>query len=155
MEDIEQLKSPAATLDKTAKQPNPFVLALLLTSILYLGVKHPSDNKEVVANNSSYGSTSLSSSVKKAVVLDLAQREGLPTTALKIVDAKKLTWVDGCLGMTEEKMSCNEALVPGWQITVVSGQKRWIYRTDASGSKVLLDRTTPFSPQKSKGIAIA
>ena len=41
MEEIKQSRSPTATLARTAKQPRPFVLALLLTGILYLGLTLP------------------------------------------------------------------------------------------------------------------
>jgi hypothetical protein len=33
--------------------------------------------------------------------------------------------------------------VPGWQIAVVSGQQRWIYRTNASGSVMKLENAIP------------
>lgn len=148
-------KSSAATLDQTAKQPNPFFLALVLTSILYFAVKQPFSNTPVVLFNSSSNSSLLSPSVKNAVMQDLSQRLGLPKSALEIVEAKQLTWLDPCLGINDSRQLCMEALVPGWQVTVANGKNRWIYHTDTSGSLIKLDTHKPMIDLKNQGIAIA
>lgn len=153
MEEINQNRSPTATLDPTAKQPRPLVLALLLTAILYFGVKQPSDRQKVVNYNTSTAQINLSVSVKNAVLQDLSQREGVPPTALTIVEAKQFTQSDRCSEVVLPK--CSETLVSGWQITVVSANKRWVYRINTSGSSIYLDKVIPSSEQKSQGISIA
>lgn len=148
-------KSSAATLEETAKQPNPFFLALVLTSILYFAVKQPISNPTIAVVDSSSTSSILSSSVKNAVMQDLSERSGLPKSALQIIEAKQLTWIDRCLEMKDTSDLCMEALVPGWQVTVASGKNRWIYHTDTSGSLIKLNTSKPSVDPKNQGIAIA
>ncbi len=155
MEEITTTGSPAATLNKTAKQPRPFFLALLLTSALYFGVRQPVSHTAVAVSESSQTNTSLSVSVKDAVIQDLSHREALPKSALRIVEAKQLTWFDRCLNIADSDVWCSQALVPGWQVTVASTQKRWIYLTNTSGSVVKLDNTIPSSSTKIQEVAIA
>ncbi|HEY9850572.1 MAG TPA: hypothetical protein V6D28_13990 [Leptolyngbyaceae cyanobacterium] len=148
-------KSLAATLEETTKQPNPFFLALVLTGILYFAVKQPVSNNALAVANSSNHISILSPSVKNAVMQDLSQRSGLPKSALQIVEAKQLTWLDRCLEMKNSRYLCMDALVPGWQVIVASGKNRWIYHTDTSGSLVKLDSSQPIAEPKNQGIAIA
>ena len=147
--------SPAATLNQTAKQPRPFFLALLLTSALYFGVRQPVSHTAVAVSESSQTNTSLSVSVKDAVIRDLSQREALPKSALRIVQVKQLTWFDRSLNIVDSDVLCTQSLVPGWQVTVASREKRWIYLTNTSGSVVKLDNMIPSSSQKTEEAAIA
>ena len=116
-------------------------------------MKQPFNQKSAVNYNTAVAQTNLSVSVKNAVLQDLSQREGVPPSALKIVEAKQLTQSDRCLEVFKAK--CSKNSVYGWQITVVSAKKRWIYRINASDSSIQLDRVIPSSEQKSQGIAIA
>ncbi|MBE9224998.1 hypothetical protein IQ264_06055 [Phormidium sp. LEGE 05292] len=124
---------------KTTRQPNPFVLALVFTTVLCFAVR-PSitrSNKVVVAPDAS--PTALSESVADAVVKDLSKRSGLPKSELKIVDAQQLILSDRCLISKNSNFLCVESEIPGWQITVASGKKRWVYHTNKSGSMLKLD----------------
>lgn len=78
--------------------------------------------------------------VGTAVLQEAAQQSGLATSTWQIVEAKQQTWPDGCLGLADLESVCTMALVPGWQVTAVNGDRRWVYRTNASGSVVKLDR---------------
>ncbi|MEB3277726.1 MAG: hypothetical protein VKK42_02240 [Lyngbya sp.] len=79
-------------------------------------------------------------SVANTVFQDAANRSGLPHSALRIVEAQSQTWPDGCLGLGEPGTLCTLALVPGWQVKIVSGRERWVYRTNESGSLMRLDQ---------------
>ena len=63
------------------------------------------------------------------------------TPQLKIVEARERIWRDGCLELPAERATCPMILVPGWQVTVESGQNRWVYHTDLTGGDLGLDRT--------------
>lgn len=156
MEQITRTGSAAATISETVKQPRPFFLALVLTGVLYLGVKQPLPNSNVAVSKSFQTNTTLSSSVKSAVMRDLSQREKLPESVLQIVEARQLTWLNSCLNIDRSDVSCSKVLVPGWQITVASGKKRWVYFTNTSGSLVKLNNSSKPSPSRNTlEIAIA
>ncbi|MGA9382183.1 MAG: hypothetical protein WBV73_25765 [Phormidium sp.] len=133
------IKATLNKTTKTSKQPNPLVLALVFTTILCFGVR-PSitgSSKVVVASGASQ--TALSKSVADAVVKDLSKRSGLPKSELKIVNAQQLVLSDRCLISKNSNFLCVESQIPGWQITVASRKKRWVYRTNNSGSMLKLD----------------
>jgi len=87
------------------------------------------------------GSTSVNSpqSIEAAVLQDAARRSGLSISALRIVQTQRRNWSDGCLGLGGPVDLCLNAIVPGWRVVVASGQQRWVYRTNQSGSVVKLD----------------
>ncbi|MFB2836976.1 hypothetical protein [Floridanema evergladense] len=139
---------------KTTKQPNPFVLALVFTTILCFGVRPSVNGSNRVVVTSRVAQTTLSKSVADAVVNDLSKRSGLPESELKIVDAQLLVVSDRCLNSKSSYFPCIESQISGWQITVASRKKRWVYRTNKSGSMLKLDNNlTP--KYQSQGNAFA
>lgn len=85
------------------------------------------------------GLSSLSRSVANAALQDASVRSRLPTSKIKIFWAEQKTWPNGCLGIDQPGVGCTQAQIPGWQVTVANGQKRWVYRTGLSGNNVQLD----------------
>lgn len=83
----------------------------------------------------------LPQSVATPVKQDAAKRLNLTTDQVRIVQADKKTWSDGCLGLYEPNILCSQATVEGWQVIVEANQQRWVYRTNSSGSIVKLDQT--------------
>ncbi len=89
----------------------------------------------------------LPKSVARAVTRDLARRLRVPADSLSIERAERREWPDGCLGIPDPVALCTQAIVPGWEVTVVRGedvrssQQRWVYRTNESGSVVKLDES--------------
>ncbi|MBD1840013.1 hypothetical protein H6F78_22350 [Coleofasciculus sp. FACHB-64] len=79
----------------------------------------------------------LPKSVVSAVLQDATQNWGLPANTGRIVNAKQTGWAYGCEVSTFPH-PCDPVVVEGWQVTVESGQKRWIYNTDKVGSQVQL-----------------
>ncbi|HEY9296965.1 MAG TPA: hypothetical protein VIQ31_11440, partial [Phormidium sp.] len=77
--------------------------------------------------------------IRDAVIQNLSQQTGIEASALKIVEAQQQTWVDGCLGISSPGVPCAEGKVPGWEVVVGSGDQRWVYRSNMSGSLVKLD----------------
>lgn len=147
-----------ATLNKTTKttrQPHPFVLALVFTTVLCFGVRPSITKNTKVVVASGVSQTELSESVAHAVVHDLSKRSGLPESELKIVDAQQLVLSDRCLISKNSNLLCVESQIPGWQITVASGKKRWVYRTNKSGSMLKLDNGNVTPKNQSQGNALA
>lgn len=89
----------------------------------------------------------LPKSVARAVKRDLARRLRVPADSLSIERAERREWPNGCLGIPDPVALCTQAIVPGWEVTVVRGedvrstQQRWVYRTNESGSVVKLDES--------------
>ncbi len=138
MENINATDITTTNRSQTEKQPRPFVLALLLTGILYFGVKPTLPTKSNdLALRSAETTTTIAEPVTNAVLQHLSVESGLPMSAFYIVEAQRLTWRDRCLGLADSGVSCTPASVPGWRLTVASGKQRWFYRTDAAGSVII------------------
>ncbi|AFZ29391.1 hypothetical protein Glo7428_0807 [Gloeocapsa sp. PCC 7428] len=71
--------------------------------------------------------------VADAVRQDIAQRENIPVSRLRVTQSSQQTWSDGCLGLAQADEFCTQALVEGWRVTVSDGRSTWVYRTDSSG----------------------
>jgi hypothetical protein len=81
----------------------------------------------------------LSQSLTDAIFKEVSQKSGIQASQLRIVKVERETWSDGCLGLGGSDGVCTQSLVPGWRVTVASGEQRWVYRTNESGSSVKLD----------------
>jgi hypothetical protein len=79
------------------------------------------------------------SSVVNAASLQATQQLGLPDSTVKLREAQQHLWPDSCLGLAHRDEICTHTLVPGWQITLASGWEQWVYRTDETGSNIVLD----------------
>jgi hypothetical protein len=90
---------------------------------------------EETTNNSD-----LPNSVKNAVLRDLANRTRFDISALRIVQAERQQWSDGCLGLGGPTELCQAVIVPGWRVTAEGGRQTFVYRTNESGSVVRLER---------------
>jgi len=58
---------------------------------------------------------------------------------LRLVSAEQRVWSDSCLGLTAAGQTCTPGNVPGFRVVVASSDRAWVYRTDATGSQVVLD----------------
>ncbi|HEY9837767.1 MAG TPA: hypothetical protein V6D27_12835, partial [Vampirovibrionales bacterium] len=86
-------------------------------------------------------STELPRAVSDAVLQAVSSRAQMSINNFRIVKAVRQTWPDGCLGVPQSGFMCTQALVEGWEVTVISDRvagQRWIYRTDNSGRTVIL-----------------
>ncbi len=82
----------------------------------------------------------LPSQITTAIEENISRDFGIQPGTFTVVSSKQETWSDGCLGLGEANESCLLALVNGWQVTVQNGDRTLVYRTDASGLQVRLDR---------------
>jgi outer membrane lipoprotein-sorting protein len=78
--------------------------------------------------------------VVHAVRQDLAKRTKIAAGKFKVKESSPQTWHDGCLGLAKPNEFCTMALVEGWQVVMVNGNKTWMYRTDNSGRAVRLEK---------------
>ena len=85
------------------------------------------------------GNNNLPDSVSDAVLRDAARRSNLSISQLRIVQAEKRDWPNGCLGIIEPGRSCAAMVVSGWRVRVEGGRQTFVYRTNESGSVVKVE----------------
>ena len=134
--------STEATSEPNATQPRPFVLAVALTAILYFSVGSTLPRTTSLFSRTSPVSANVSASVANAVLRDVSERAQIPASALRIVHAEPHTWGNDCLELPNRRADCTQLRVTGWQVIVAGGPRRWVYRTDATGSLVKLHQGT-------------
>jgi hypothetical protein len=70
---------------------------------------------------------------------DLARRVGIQPQALRVTEATRQTWNNGCLGLAAPGEYCTQALIDGWRISMTDGTQIWTFRTDNSGRAIRLE----------------
>jgi hypothetical protein len=78
-------------------------------------------------------------SIGSAVLQATSAQSGLPLERLRLSQAKPKTWSDGCLGLAPPDQLCTAVLVRGWEVLVTHQRQEWVYRTSATGEKIILD----------------
>lgn len=140
MEDINNRGSATKTIETKLIQPRLIIQALAFTGILYFCIGQTPPKNTGVIFSSVETIAPISTSVRNAVLRHASQQSGLPTSALHIVHVQPQTWSDNCLGLSNPEVLCTQMSVSGWQIAVASGQQRWLYRTNTSGSAIKMER---------------
>ncbi|HEY9695065.1 MAG TPA: hypothetical protein V6D15_22925 [Oculatellaceae cyanobacterium] len=88
----------------------------------------------------------LPNSIVDAVLREASQYLNLPISQLQIVETQAKQWPNQCIGITQApRLLCgpvSQETIPGWQVVVVGGEQRLVYRTNESGSTVILDEAT-------------
>jgi hypothetical protein len=77
-------------------------------------------------------SAQLPATVANTVLKDASVRSQLPISDLRIIQAEKQTWPDGCFGLSLPNVRCTAQAIPGWLVAVEAGQQILVYRTDES-----------------------
>lgn len=144
--------SDTATIARRVLRPGLIIQALVFTGILHFSVVQTPQDTIGVTDQAVQRGPTLSPAVGDSVLHYAAQQSSLPTAALRIVHAQPQTWSDNCLGLDNSRVSCTQLSVPGWQVAVASGQQRWIYRTNASGSVIKLERGTALFSQRNPSV---
>lgn len=154
MEDINNQVSTTETIEQKLLQPRLIIQAIAFTAILYFCAGQTPPNPPRVMSQSVQSPPPLSTAVSHSVLRHASQLSGLPTSALRVIDAQPQTWSDNCLGLSESGVSCIPTTVSGWKVDVASEQQRWIYRTNTSGSIIKLERGIPLPKKEPKEVAL-
>ena len=91
---------------------------------------------------------SLPASLSEKVRKDLSIKLRVRPENLYIVSAERRQWPNGCLGIDKPGVMCSQAIVDGWEVKVASrdngqsNEKFWVYRTNSSGSVLVLDESS-------------
>lgn len=95
---------------------------------------------ETVVTQTTTTSTEFSQTVSQTIVQQVSQQTNISASELRIVEVRRQTWPDGCLGLPQPGTACTQALVEGYLVTVASRQNVYVYRTNSTGSLVVLDQ---------------
>ena len=172
------------------KQPNPLILALVLTGILawemYPALVHTAaanagalkhslaqlESQEpqtarqfpaaAVSPQISYSGLALNSltsepgnlaegtrqnppnqlpaTVAAAVRQDLSRSASIAADKLKVTESSRQSWPNTCLGLGTTDEICGQMIVEGWRVVVSDGRQTWVYRTNARGNVLRLEK---------------
>jgi len=81
-------------------------------------------------------SEELPSEIDQAIRSQLSETTGINPEELKVIEANKQTWSDGCLGLAQPDEFCSQMLVTGWRVVMSDGSQTWVYRTDNQGNTI-------------------
>jgi hypothetical protein len=176
--------------NRVEKQPNPLILALVLTGILTLEIyptlintaaanasalktsliqlesqESPSikefsgslaiettNYSEFTLNNlisqagnlaQNRGKNSpnqLPASVAAALRQELSKITNIPPAQLKVTESSRESWPNTCLGLPKADELCGQMIVEGWRVVISDGRQTWIYRTNARGNVLRLEK---------------
>jgi hypothetical protein len=82
----------------------------------------------------------LPTSVLEAVRLDLSRQTGIAAGQLRVTESSRQSWPNTCLGLAKADELCAQMIVEGWRVVVSDGRKIWVYRTDARGKILRLEK---------------
>ncbi|MEG4168781.1 MULTISPECIES: hypothetical protein [unclassified Microcoleus] len=176
--------------NRDQKQPNPVILALVLTGILvwemYPALRHtaaanagalkdslaqlerepPQTAQQfslaAVPQKISYSVLALNSlisepgnlaegtrqnppkqlpaTVAAAVRRELSDSTGIAADKLKVTESSERSWPNTCLGLSKADEICGQMIVEGWRVVVSDGRQTWVYRTNARGNILRLEK---------------
>ncbi|MEG4272163.1 MULTISPECIES: hypothetical protein [unclassified Microcoleus] len=176
--------------NRDQKQPNPVILALVLTGILvwemYPALRHTAAanagalkdslaqlerqqqqtaqqfSSAAVPQNISYSVLALDTltsepgnlaegtrqnppkqlpaTVAEAVRRELSDSTGIAADKLKVTESSGQSWPNTCLGLAKADEICGQMMVEGWRVVVSDGRQTWVYRTNARGNILRLEK---------------
>ncbi|MEG4329607.1 hypothetical protein QUB37_21320 [Microcoleus sp. AT3-A2] len=176
--------------NRDQKQPNPVILALVLTGILvwemYPALRHTAAanagalkdsfaqlerqqqqtaqqfSSAAVPQNISYSVLALNTlisepgvlvetmrpnppnklpaTVAEAVRRELSDSTGIAADKLKVTESSGQSWPNTCLGLAKTDEICGQMIVEGWRVVVSDGSQTWVYRTNARGNILRLEK---------------
>lgn len=170
---------------RAQKQPNPLILALVLTGLLAWemypalihtaaanagGLQHSLAQWEspqqpaAVSPKISYSGLALNNLISEpgnlaegtrqnppnqlpatlaaAVRQDLSRQTGIAADKLKVTESSRQSWPNTCLGIVKADEICGQMIVEGWRVVISDGRQTWVYRTNARGNVLRLEKKT-------------
>lgn len=96
--------------------------------------------------------TTFTQTVAQTILQQVSQQSSLSMGELRILEVSPETWPDGCLGLGQAGTPCTQALVSGYLVKVASRREVYVYRTNSTGSLVVIDqaRTQEYRSRRSR-----
>jgi hypothetical protein len=71
----------------------------------------------------------------------LAEQLGVSIETIQMVKVEDSEWPDTCLGLDDEGSACAQVITPGLRVIFQVDGKQYTFRTNETGSVVILERT--------------
>ncbi len=75
----------------------------------------------------------------KAAQAELSKAFQIDINHIRWVGVERMEWKDSCLGLEQPGITCAEVITPGFRILLEAGGVFFVYRTNESGSQVVLE----------------
>jgi len=82
----------------------------------------------------------LPATVAAAVRRELSRSSGIAADKLKVTESSRQSWSNTCLGLATSDEICGQMIVEGWRVVVSDGSQTWVYRTNARGNILRLEK---------------
>jgi hypothetical protein len=82
----------------------------------------------------------LPATVAAAVRRELSRSSGIAPDKLKVTESSRQSWSNTCLGLATTDEICGQMIVEGWRVVVSDGSQTWVYRTNARGNILRLEK---------------
>ncbi|MDP8934055.1 MAG: hypothetical protein M3N42_07885 [Cyanobacteriota bacterium] len=82
----------------------------------------------------------LPATVAAAVRQELSRSTGIAADKLKVTESSGKSWPNTCLGLAKADEICGQMMVEGWRVVVSDGSQTWVYRTNARGNILRLEK---------------
>jgi len=82
----------------------------------------------------------LPATVAAAVRRELSRSSGIAADKLKVTESSRQSWSNTCLGLATTDEICGQMIVEGWRVVVSDGSQTWVYRTNARGNILRLEK---------------
>lgn len=82
----------------------------------------------------------LPETVAAAVRRELSRSTGIAADKLKVTESSGQSWSNTCLGLETTDEICGQMIVEGWRVVVSDGRQTWVYRTNARGNILRLEK---------------
>lgn len=81
-----------------------------------------------------------------SILKDLAQRSGVSTEKITVLQAQEIVWNDGSLGCPQPGTMYTQALVDGFRVILQVGDKQYDYHASKNGYFFLCENSLPSTP---------
>ena len=82
----------------------------------------------------------LPATVAAALRQELSRSTGIAADKLKVTESSRQSWPNTCLGLAKSDEICGQMIVEGWRVVVSDGRQTWVYRTNARGNVLRLEK---------------
>lgn len=119
-----------------------FLAAPVLEKISYseFALNNLSSEPDNLTQGSRQNPNQLPASIVEAVRLDLSRQTGIAASRLRVTESSRQSWPNTCLGLAKSDELCGQMIVEGWRVVVSDGRQFWVYRTDARGKILRLEK---------------
>ncbi|AFZ08898.1 hypothetical protein Osc7112_4606 [Oscillatoria nigro-viridis PCC 7112] len=131
---LERQQQQTAQLFSSAAVPQKISYSVLALNTL---ISEPGNLAEATRQNPP---NQVPATVAAAVRRELSDSTGIAADKLKVTESSGQSWPNTCLGLAKADEICGQMIVEGWRVVVSDGRQTWVYRTNARGNILRLEK---------------